>query len=806
MARKAAVTPVLSPSGEASLAMLAGVGPAVAAKLQARGLATLQDLWLHLPLRYEDRTRLTRIEDLRNGVPAQVEGRVVAVERGMRYRPMLKVAVEDEGQGTLVLRFFHFRQQQVGQFAVGTRLRCFGTPKPGHLGLEIVHPSYQVLGRNDDPELGDRLDPVYPTVEDLRNGVPAQVEGRVVAVERGMRYRPMLKVAVEDEGQGTLVLRFFHFRQQQVGQFAVGTRLRCFGTPKPGHLGLEIVHPSYQVLGRNDDPELGDRLDPVYPTVEGVGPMTMRKLIGQALDRLPEESTLELLPSGWLDGLGLPSLRSALLTVHRPPPDADLAALAAGTHPAQRRLAMEELLAHHLSLRRQRIALQAHHAPPLAGPGKLAKALLKQLPFALTGAQARVFKQIREDLARPSPMLRLVQGDVGSGKTVVAALAAMLAVEQGKQVALAAPTELLAEQHLNNLRGWLEPLGVRIAWLAGKVTGKARAKVMEQVANGEAQVVVGTHALMQEAVVFQDLALAIVDEQHRFGVHQRLALRDKGAGGNSVPHQLVMTATPIPRTLAMSEYADLDVSAIDELPPGRTPVQTVALNNDRRPELIERIALACQEGRQVYWVCTLIEESEELDATPAQATYESLQALLPGVRVGLVHGRLKAAEKLATMVAFKAGEIDLLVATTVIEVGVDVPNASVMVIENAERLGLAQLHQLRGRVGRGSAVSRCVLLYQAPLSQMARERLQTMRETNDGFVIAEKDLELRGPGELLGTRQTGLAGFRIADLARDAGLLPGVHELAERLLAQQPALADRVVQRWIGTAVRYASA
>ncbi|HEL4251564.1 TPA: ATP-dependent DNA helicase RecG [Stenotrophomonas maltophilia] len=703
MARKAAVTPVLSPSGEASLAMLAGVGPAVAAKLQARGLATLQDLWLHLPLRYEDRTRLTRIED-------------------------------------------------------------------------------------------------------LRNGVPAQVEVRVVAVERGMRYRPMLKVAVEDEGQGTLVLRFFHFRQQQVGQFAVGNRLRCFGTPKPGHLGLEIVHPSYQVLGRNDDPELGDRLDPVYPTVEGVGPMTMRKLIGQALDRLPEESTLELLPSGWLDGLGLPSLRSALLTAHRPPPDADLAALAAGTHPAQRRLAMEELLAHHLSLRRQRIALQAHHAPPLAGPGKLAKALLKQLPFALTGAQARVFKQIREDLARPSPMLRLVQGDVGSGKTVVAALAAMLAVEQGKQVALAAPTELLAEQHLNNLRSWLEPLGVRIAWLAGKVTGKARAKVMEQVANGEAQVVVGTHALMQEAVVFQDLALAIVDEQHRFGVHQRLALRDKGAGGNSVPHQLVMTATPIPRTLAMSEYADLDVSAIDELPPGRTPVQTVALNNDRRPELIERIALACQEGRQVYWVCTLIEESEELDATPAQATYESLQALLPGVRVGLVHGRLKAAEKLATMVAFKTGEIDLLVATTVIEVGVDVPNASLMVIENAERLGLAQLHQLRGRVGRGSAVSRCVLLYQAPLSQMARERLQTMRETNDGFVIAEKDLELRGPGELLGTRQTGLAGFRIADLARDAGLLPGVHDLAERLLAQQPALADRVVQRWIGTAVRYASA
>jgi len=703
VARKTAVTPALAPSGEASLAMLAGVGPAVAAKLAARGLVSLQDLWLQLPLRYEDRTTLTRIQD-------------------------------------------------------------------------------------------------------LRNGVPAQVEGQVVGVERGMRRRPMLKVAIEDEGQGTLVLRFFHFRQQQVAQFAVGTRLRCFGTPKPGQLGLEIVHPSYQVLRRHEDPALGQSLDPVYPTLEGMGPATMRKLIGQALDRLPDEATLELLPSGWLQGLSLPSLRSALLTVHRPPPDANLAALAAGTHPAQRRLALEELLAHHLSLRRQRMALQAHHAPPLAGPGRLAKALLEQLPFALTGAQQRVFKQIRQDLARPSPMLRLVQGDVGSGKTVVAALAAMLAVEQGKQVALAAPTELLAEQHLTNLRGWLEPLGVRVAWLAGKVTGKARSQVLEQVATGQAQVVVGTHALMQDAVVFHDLALAIVDEQHRFGVHQRLALRDKGAGGHSVPHQLVMTATPIPRTLAMSEYADLDVSAIDELPPGRTPVQTVALNNDRRPELIERIALACREGRQVYWVCTLIEENDELDATPAQATYASLQALLPGVRVGLVHGRLKASEKLATMVAFKAGQIDLLVATTVIEVGVDVPNASLMVIENAERLGLAQLHQLRGRVGRGSAVSRCVLLYQARLSAMARERLETMRQTNDGFVIAEKDLELRGPGELLGTRQTGLAGFRMADLVRDADLLPEVHALAERLLEEAPTVADRVVERWIGSAVRYAGA
>jgi len=417
-----------------------------------------------------------------------------------------------------------------------------------------------------------------------------------------------------------------------------------------------------------------------------------------------------------------------------------------------------------------------------------------------------VFKQIREDLKLPSPMLRLVQGDVGSGKTVVAAMAAMLAVEAGRQAALAAPTELLAEQHLANLRQWLEPLGIRVAWLAGKVTGKARAQVLDEVATGKAQVVVGTHALMQDAVTFKDLALAIVDEQHRFGVHQRLALRDKGASGKSVPHQLVMTATPIPRTLAMAAYADLDVSAIDELPPGRTPVHTVAFSAERRPELVERIRAACAEGRQAYWVCTLIDDSDEVIAQAAQTTYEQLSAALPELRIALVHGRMKAAEKQAAMRAFKQGESDLLVATTVIEVGVDVPNASLMIIENAERLGLAQLHQLRGRVGRGAAASTCVLMYQAPLSQMAKQRLATMRETNDGFVIAEKDLELRGPGELLGTRQTGLATFRVADLARDAALLPQVREMADRLLAGSPALADRIVQRWVGGAARYAGA
>ena len=690
-----------------AVSSLRGVGPSVAEKLDARGLQTVQDLWLHLPRQYEDRTSLTPIRSLQAGVAAQVEGRVDAVERGFRYRPMLKVAISDDSHATLVLRFFHFRATQVAQFAPGARVRCYGTPRLGQQGLEIVHPSYRVLG--DDGEV-----------------------------------------------------------------------------------------------------ELGSALDPVYPAIEGVGPASLRKLIGLALDRLPKDDSLELLPAALRESLHLPTLRAALLTVHRPQADEDIAALLAGRHPAQRRLALEELLAHHLSLRRQRLAQQAHAAPPLR-KATLASKLRKTLPFQLTGAQQRVFAEIQSDLAKPMPMLRLVQGDVGSGKTVVAALAAMQAVEAGKQAALMAPTELLAEQHLNNLRGWLEPLGVRVAWLAGKVAGKARSKALGEIASGEAQVVVGTHALMQEGVAFSDLGLAIVDEQHRFGVHQRLALRDKGTGvvgsGDSiVPHQLVMTATPIPRTLAMAAYADLDVSAIDELPPGRTPVQTVALSSDRRPELVERIRGACAEGRQAYWVCTLIDDSDEVIAQAAQSTFEELSKQLSKLRVGLVHGRMKAAEKQATMRAFKDGAIDLLVATTVIEVGVDVPNASLMIIENAERLGLAQLHQLRGRVGRGSAASSCVLLYQSPLSQLAKQRLETMRQTHDGFVIAEKDLELRGPGELLGTRQTGLAGFRVADLARDADLLPKVQQLGAQLQAEAPDIVERIIARWVGGAARYASA
>jgi ATP-dependent DNA helicase RecG len=701
MKRAVGPSPALSVAGEAPLTSLPGVGPRVAEKLAARGLVTLQDLWLQLPRQYEDRTSVVPIRTLRPGTPVQVEGVVEAVERGFRYRPMLRVAIVDDSKSTLVLRFFHFRAAQVAQFAPGVRVRCYGTPRAGQHGLEIVHPSYRVL----DAE-------------------PAA---------------------------------------------------------------------------------LGEQLDPVYPAIEGIGPATLRRLIGLALDKLPDESALELLPQPLRAERQLPSLRASLLTVHRPPPDADVGRLLAGTHPAQRRLALEELLAHQLSLRRQRIALQQHRAVVCVNSQTLARRLLEALPFALTGAQQRVYAQLRDDLARAVPMQRLVQGDVGSGKTVVATLAALLAIEAGQQVALMAPTELLAEQHLTTVRGWLEPLGVQVTWLAGKVTGKARAAALMDVASGAAQLVVGTHALMQEGVRFRNLALAIVDEQHRFGVHQRLALRDKGAAG-SVPHQLVMTATPIPRTLAMTAYADLDVSSIDELPPGRTPVQTVALGAQRRPELVERIRSACAEGRQAYWVCTLIDDSDEVVAQAAQSTFEALTAALPELRIGLVHGRMPAAIKQSTMRAFKEGRLDLLVATTVIEVGVDIPNASLMIVENAERLGLAQLHQLRGRVGRGSAASSCVLLYQSPLSMTARQRLDTMRQTHDGFVIAQKDLELRGPGELLGTRQTGLAAFRVADLGRDADLLPLVQSMADRLLAESPDTADRIIARWVGGAARYAAA
>lgn len=691
-------------AGRAPVESLKGVGGKLGQSLRAAGIETIADLWFHLPLRYEDRTRLTAVRDLRVGEQAQVEGEVTAVERGFRFRPQLKVAMQD------------------------------------------------AAGEN-------------------------------------------------------LALRFFHFHASQAQQFRVGRRIRVFGEPRPGLFGYEIVHPSYRFLADDESVTLTETLDPVYPAVKGVGSANMARLIQQALQRLPPDAP-DLLPVAALKDFNLAGkwpLDRCLHTLHHPPVDVSLAALSAGQHPAQRRLIFEELLAHHLSLRRQRSELQAIGAIPLKARGRLSKRLRALLPFAMTAAQQRVVSEIGEDLVQPRPMLRLLQGDVGSGKTVVAALAALQAIEAGTQVAMVAPTELLAEQHLRSLSNWLQQLDVEVAWLAGKITGKARSRVLSGIADGSVQLVVGTHALMQASVVFKRLGLCVIDEQHRFGVHQRLALREKGPSPALMPHQLVMTATPIPRTLAMTAYADLDVSRIDELPPGRKPVRTVVISNERRSEVIERIRENCRHGTQAYWVCTLIEESEEVQAQAAESAHALLQAALPELRVGLIHGRLKAQPRSEIMAAFKAGELDLLVATTVIEVGVDVANASLMLIENAERLGLAQLHQLRGRVGRGSKESSCVLMYQAPLSSTAKARLETMRETNDGFQIAERDLELRGPGEVLGTRQTGEMQFRLADLRRDADLLEQVAAVGDRLLLDHPDRVELLVRRWIGSADRFAN-
>ncbi|MHB8310488.1 ATP-dependent DNA helicase RecG [Metallibacterium sp.] len=638
----------------------------------------------------------------------------------------------------------------------------------------------------------------------LRPGQRAQVEGVVTQVETGFRFRPLLQVAIEDGSSAALVLRFIHFRRVQAAQFAPGMRVRAYGEVREGHQGLEIVHPRYRVLG-TQAPQLATHLSAVYPLTEGITNARMASLVTRALAQLPCAEELELLPPVDSAALALPDLRSALLAVHQPAPDDDLAALLAGTHPAQRRLAFEELLAQHLALRQLRQRARSHVAPVCADGRALMRRLRAGLPYALTGAQQRALDEILADLAAPRPMLRLVQGDVGSGKTIVAALAALVVVASGRQVALAAPTELLAEQHYRSFSAWLQPLGIEVLWLAGKVQGRARNAALARLTEGAA-VCVGTHALMQEGVRFRNLGLAIVDEQHRFGVHQRLSLVEKGSAAGEVPHQLVLTATPIPRTLAMTAYADLDISVLDELPPGRTPVQTTIVAASRRAEVVERIRHACAKGRQAYWVCTLVEESDVLAAQAAEVAHVELSAALPTLRVGLVHGRMKPAAKQAVMDAFKHGELALLVATTVIEVGVDVPNASLMVIENAERLGLAQLHQLRGRVGRGSTASNCVLLYQPPLSVNARARLSLLRESNDGFRIAEMDLKLRGAGEMLGTRQTGLLALRVADLVRDADLLPMVRELADRLLQDDHGRAELILQRWFGSARRYAQA
>ncbi|MGE8500039.1 MAG: ATP-dependent DNA helicase RecG [Pseudomonas sp.] len=681
-----------------SVTALKGVGAALAEKLAKVGLENLQDVLFHLPLRYQDRTRIVPIGALRPGQDAVVEGIVAGADVVMGRRRSLLVRLQD-GSGTLSLRFYHFSQAQKEGLKRGTQVRCYGEVRPGSSGLEIYHPEYRALS-GDEP----------------------------IAVEQ--------------------------------------------------------------------------TLTPIYPTTEGLTQQRLRQLSEQALARLGPHSLPDWLPDELARDYQLSPLDQAIRYLHRPPPDADQEELAEGRHWAQHRLAFEELLTHQLSLQRLRESVRSQQAPALPVAKRLPGQFLANLGFQPTGAQQRVGAEIAYDLSQDEPMLRLVQGDVGAGKTVVAAFAALQALEAGYQVALMAPTEILAEQHFINFSKWLAPLGLDVAWLAGKLKGKVRAAALEQIAGG-VPMVVGTHALFQDEVKFRNLALAIIDEQHRFGVQQRLALRQKGVGGRMCPHQLIMTATPIPRTLAMSAYADLDTSILDELPPGRTPVNTLVIADSRRLEVIERVRSACNEGRQAYWVCTLIEESEELTCQAAETTYEDLGAALDGLNVGLIHGRMKPAEKAEVMDRFKKGQLQLLVATTVIEVGVDVPNASLMIIENPERLGLAQLHQLRGRVGRGSAASHCVLLYHPPLSQLGRERLGIMRETCDGFVIAEKDLELRGPGEMLGTRQTGLLQFKVADLMRDADLLPAVRDASQALMERWPQHVSPLLERWLRHGQQY---
>ncbi len=683
------------------LTSLTGVGAKVAEKLEKVGLISVQDLLFHLPLRYEDRTRVYPIAKLHPGLWAAVQGKVMAVDTTFGRRKMLTIKISD-GNGTLTLRFFNFTAGIKNNFSEGKLVHAYGEIKRGNTGLEIIHPDYK-----------------------------------------------------------------FYFPEQK--------------------------------------PDVEANLTPVYPTTDGLRQLTLRNLTDQALSLLDKAAVQELLPAGLYDHQI--TLSQALHTIHRPPPNIDLTLFDDGRHPAQIRLIMEELLAQNLSMLAVRSKGQQDVALPMSTSNNLKEKLLAQLPFSPTNAQTRVVNEIETDLAKPHPMMRLVQGDVGSGKTLVAALAAAKAIENGYQVALMAPTELLAEQHAINFSQWFEAMDIKVGWLAGKLKGKAKEAELARIASGEVKMVVGTHALFQEHVVFDNLALVIIDEQHRFGVHQRLELREKGAKQGSYPHQLIMTATPIPRTLAMTAYADLETSIIDELPPGRTPIQTVAIPDTKRDDIIERVRNAClNEGKQAYWVCTLIDESEVLEAQAAADTAEELQRKLPDVKIGLVHGRMRPAEKQAVMQAFKNNELHLLVATTVIEVGVDVPNSSLMIIENPERLGLAQLHQLRGRVGRGSVASHCVLLYHAPLSKTAQKRLGVLRESNDGFIIAQRDLEIRGPGELLGTKQTGLADFKIADLVRDQRLIPEVQRIARHIHDTYPTNATAIIDRWLGERDIYAKA
>lgn len=673
---------------QANITTLKGVGPALADKLAKIGITTLQDILFHLPIRYEDRTRLTPIGSLRPGDTVVVEGEVKGCDVTFGRRRSLLVLIQDQ-TGLLALRFFHFSKAQQNGLARAGTIRCFGEIRKGAAGLEMYHPEYTT----ETSALEDTLTPIYPSTEGLTQA----------------RQRSLVDQVIKLMDQGQVV-------QNLGGQY-------------------------------------------------------------------PELST--------------PDINSAVKLAHRPGPGEDLASLTNATHPALLRLAFEELLAHHISMRLLRQKTRENSAIAMNIHSKRSGELLANLGFQLTAAQQRVVEEINEDLSMPRPMLRLVQGDVGSGKTVVAALASIISADNRLQTAVMAPTEILAEQHFINFTNWLSPLGLQVGWLTGKLKGNARATTLEAIHSGQFDVIVGTHALFQQDVEFNKLGLMIVDEQHRFGVEQRLSLRAKGAKDNLIPHQLVMTATPIPRTLTMSLYADMDCSVIDELPPGRKPITTTVLSDQRRADVVERIESACKQGAQAYWVCTLIEESEVLQCQAAEVTAEELKSALPGLNIGLIHGRMKAVEKTDIMTQFTSGQIDLLVATTVIEVGVDVPNASLMVIENPERLGLAQLHQLRGRVGRGSRESYCLLLYRAPLSELAKQRLQVMRESQDGFYIADQDLKIRGPGEIFGTRQSGNVEFKIADLIRDSEMLPDVRRLADELIANDQATATALMARWL---------
>ena len=631
----------------------------------------------------------------------------------------------------------------------------------------------------------------------LQVGRSYLLEGEVKSVDFPAGKKKSLAALVQDY-YGKVTLRFYHIYKGLTDRIKIGQRLRIFGEVRVGARGLELYHPEIQVILQHT-PLPKTQLTAIYPSTEGLSQAKLRDYVRQALAQHSDRLT-ELLPSQFSNGY---ALKQALHYIHEPPTDANMLQLNQGSHPAQQRLIFEELVAHQISLLTRRAYIRQIAAPRFSNSKVLAKQLLSTLPFAMTAAQKRVSKEILHDLKQEQPMLRLLQGDVGAGKTLVAAVAACHALEANWQVALMAPTEILAEQHYLNFKRWFEPLGIQVAWLSGKQKGKARTQAEQQIKAGHAQLIIGTHALFQDSIEFSKLGLVIIDEQHRFGVDQRLALRNKGAD-QFTPHQLVMTATPIPRTLAMSAYGDLDTSIIDELPPGRTPIQTVTIPLERREQVLQRIVSNCTEGKQAYWVCTLVEQSETLDAQAAEATYQEMRERFPELNIGLVHGKMKADDKQTVMQAFKNNQLQLLIATTVIEVGVDVPNASIMVIENAERLGLSQLHQLRGRVGRGATASFCALLYKLPLSQNGQERLSILRDSNDGFVIAEKDLEIRGPGELLGTKQTGDMGFRVARLERDSHLLEQAHTVANELLNNYPQHADGLLKRWLPKAPRYA--